>query len=227
VRLRDVLEELHELGDPAGRDGMARFGIRTERALGISMPNLRALAKRVGTDHRLAGQLWRSRIHEARLLASMVEDPAAVTLQQMEDWAAGFDSWDVVDVTCGGLFDRTPFAYAKAVAWSTRDEEFVKRAGFALMASLAVHDRRASDHAMARFLPLVERQAWDGRNFVKKAVNWALRQIGKRNPVLNERAIAAALRIQSQGTAPARWIAADALRELRSDAVQERLRRSS
>ncbi|TMK82034.1 MAG: DNA alkylation repair protein [Actinobacteria bacterium] len=227
MRYQEVLEELHRLAGPAGREGMARFGIRTERALGISMPSLRALAKRIGTDHRLAGQLWRSRIHEARLLASMVEDPATVTEQQMEDWAEGFDSWDMVDVTCGGLFDRTPFAYAKAAAWSSREEEFVKRAGFALMASLAVHDRRASDHAIARFLPLIERQAWDGRNFVKKAVNWALRQIGKRNLALNERAIGVALRIQAQGTGPARWIAADALRELRSDAVQERLRRRS
>jgi len=225
MRYQEVREELHALSDPVGRDGMARFGIRTDQALGISMPSLRALAKRIGTDHRLAGQLWRSRIHEARLLASMIDDPAAVTEQQIEDWAAGFDSWDVVDVTCGSLFDRTPFAYAKAAAWSTRDEEFVKRAGFALMASLAVHDTRASDHAIARFLPLIERQAWDGRNFVKKAVNWALRQIGKRNLALNERAIATALRIQAQGTAPARWIAADALRELRSDAVQERLHR--
>jgi len=146
----------------------------------------------------------------------MIDDPAAVTEDQMEAWAGDFDSWDLVDQCCGNLFDKTPFVWKKAEEWSGCQEDFVKRAGFSLMASLAVHDRRASDRSLAAFLPLIEREAWDGRNFVKKAVNWALRQIGKRNRQLNEQAIPCALRIQRQGTSSARWIAADALRELRA-----------
>jgi 3-methyladenine DNA glycosylase AlkD len=202
---------------PAGRAGQAKFGIRPKRSLGISVTVLRSMAKRLGRDHDIAVRLWGSAIHEARILASVIDDPAAVTEDQMEAWAAEFDSWDLVDQCCGNLFDKTPHAWDKATEWSRREEEFVKRAGFSLMASLAVHDKGASDPAFAAFLPLIEREACDGRNFVKKAVNWALRQIGKRNLRLNELAVQCALRIQEQGTASARWIAADALRELRSD----------
>ena len=210
------MEELRSLESQAGRDGQTRFGIRPKRALGISIPVLRSMAKRVGKDHDLALRLWRTGIHEARLLATMIDDPGAVTEEQMEAWAADFDSWDVVDQCCGNLFDRTAFAWAKARRWSGREEEFVKRAGFSLMAYLAVHDKTASDQALAAFFPLIEREAWDGRNFVKKAVNWALRQIGKRNDTLNRLAMQCAMRIQLQGTRSARWIAADALRELRA-----------
>ena len=210
------MAELKSLESPVNRDGQARFGIRPERPLGISIPDLRAMAKRIGRDHGLALRLWRSGIHEARILAGMIDDPAAVTEDQMEAWAGDFDSWDLVDQCCGNLFDKTPFVWKKAEEWSGRQEEFVKRAGFSLMASLAVHDRRASDRSLAAFLRLIEREAWDGRNFVKKAVNWALRQIGKRSRQLNEQAIQCALRIQRQGTTSARWIAADALRELRA-----------
>jgi 3-methyladenine DNA glycosylase AlkD len=203
---------------------MARFGIATDRAFGgTSVPALRAMAKRIGRDHALAAELWASGIHEARLLAAMVDDPAQVTEAQMEAWAAEFDSWDVVDGTCSSLFDRTPFAYAKAMEWSGRNEEFVKRAGFVLMAMLSVHDKAAPDDRFRRFFPLIEAEAGDPRNFVRKAVNWALRQIGKRNPALNEEAMRVAWRIQATGPRPARWVASDALRELQSDAVQRRL----
>jgi len=207
---------------------MARFGIATERALGgSSIPYLRWLAKRVGKDHELAAELWASGIHEARILAGLVDDPAQVTEEQMESWAVEFDSWDIVDGVCGSLFDRTPFAYGKAEEWSSRREEFVKRAAFALMAMLAVHDKAAPDATFEAFLPIIEREAGDPRNFVRKAVNWALRQIGKRNRALNAKAIAAAERIQASGVRSAKWVSSDALRELRSSAVQARLRTRS
>jgi 3-methyladenine DNA glycosylase AlkD len=203
---------------------MARFGIATDRALGgSSIPYLRWLAKRLGKDHRLAAELWASRIHEARILAALVDDPAAVTEEQMESWAAEFDSWDVVDGVCGSLFDKTPFAYGKAVEWSSRREEFVKRAAFSLMAMLAVHDKQAEDRSFEVFLPIIERESGDPRHFVRKSVNWALRQIGKRNRALNAKAIATAVRIQESGVRSAKWVASDALRELRSNAVQAKL----
>jgi 3-methyladenine DNA glycosylase AlkD len=203
---------------------MARFGIETSRALGgIGLPAIRAMARRIGRDRRLAAQLWRSGIHEARILAPMLDDPEQVTERQMEDWAADFDSWDVVDGCCGNLFDRTRFAYRKAVEWSTREEEFVKRAAFALMAQLAVHDKEAPDRVFAAFLPIIEGQAQDPRNFVRKAVNWALRQIGKRSMLLNEMAMDSALRIRGSGARAARWVASDALRELSGERVQRQL----
>lgn len=214
------------MADPSALEGMARFGITTNRALGgISLPTLRVMARKIGRDHALAGELWDSGIHEARILAAMIDDPAEVTEEQMEVWAADFDSWDIVDGTCGSLFDKTSFGYDKAIEWSERDEEFVKRAGFVLMAELAAHDKTASDQALRQFFPLIEREAGDTRNFVRKAVNWALRQIGKRNLSLNRQAIAVARRLHQNGPRPARWVASDALRELQSDAIQERLRR--
>jgi 3-methyladenine DNA glycosylase AlkD len=224
MKSREVIEELRSRANARDLEGMARFGIDTSSALGgSSMPYLRWLAKRLGKDHALAAELWKSGIHEARLLAAMVDDPAQVTEQQMEEWAAEFDSWDIVDGVCGTLFDRTPFAYRKAVEWSSREEEFVKRAAFSLMAMLAVNDKKAPHSSFEPFLPIIEREAGDRRNFVRKAVNWALRQIGKRNPALNAVAIASAERIQRSGVRPAKWVASDALRELRSNAVQSRL----
>ncbi|MFQ5908747.1 MAG: DNA alkylation repair protein [Thermoplasmata archaeon] len=222
---KEVLQRLNDLADPEGRAGMARFGIATDRALGIRIPKLRRLAKEVGRDHDLALELWETRIHEARILASMVDDPAHVTEGQMEAWVGDFDSWDVCDQVCGNLFDKTPYAYRKAVSWSGRNKEFVKRAGFALMAWIAAHDKKAEDAAFLPFLPLIVRASVDDRNFVKKAVNWALRQIGKRNRNLNRRAIVAAERVRGLDARAARWIAGDALRELRSAAVQARLAR--
>jgi 3-methyladenine DNA glycosylase AlkD len=222
---RDILRELRSMADPSALEGMSRFGITTKRALGgVGLPRLRALAKRIGRDHSLAAELWASEIHEARILAAMVDDPSQVTEEQMDAWAADFDSWDVVDGCCGSLFDRTPFAHRKAVEWSDREEEFVKRAAFSLMASLAVHDKGASDDSFRWFFPIIEREAGDPRNFVRKAVNWALRQIGKRNQVLNREALAVARRIHENGPRSAKWVASDAQRELNSEAVQERLR---
>jgi 3-methyladenine DNA glycosylase AlkD len=225
MRSRDILDELRSMADPSSLEGMARYGIATDSALGgISVPTIRTLAKRIGHDHSLASELWASGIHEARILAGLVDDPAEVTENQMEAWASEFDSWDVVDGTCCNLFDRTPYAHTKALEWSRRDEEFVKRAAFSLMAGLAVHDKAASNQAFRRFFPPIEREAGDGRNFVRKAVSWALRQIGKRNLTLNRDAIALARRIQRTGPRSARWVASDALRELQSDAVLRRLR---
>jgi 3-methyladenine DNA glycosylase AlkD len=203
---------------------MARFGINPDGALGVRIPDLRRLAKEIGTDHRLALSLWKSGLHEARILASMIDDPAAVTEPQMESWVRDFDSWDVCDQCCGNLFDRTPFAYPKAVEWTSRNEEFVKRAGFALMAWAAVHDKAEDDRVFLEFLPIIEREADDNRNFVKKAVNWALRQIGKRNRRLHRAALAAARRLSKRNDSrAARWIGADALRELSSESVRSRL----
>ncbi len=223
-KVKAVLEGLHALADPRVREGMARFAVPTHRALGISVPVLQRLARELGCDHRLAQGLWRSRIHEARHLAAMIEQPELVTERQLDRWVKDFDSWDVVDGCCFNLIIKTPFAWRKAREWSRRPEEFVKRAGFALMAALAIHDKSAPDARFIACLPLIEREAGDDRNFVKKAVNWALRNIGKRNLRLNRAAITAAQKIRKQGSRPARWIAADALRELGSDAVQRRLR---
>ncbi len=215
------------------RAGMARYGIKTDDAFGISIYELRKIARPLRGDHDLALALWHTGNHEARLLAGMIDDPKLVTEEQIELWVADFDSWDVCDQVCSNLFDRTPWAHAKAVEWSARDEEFVKRAGFVLMACLAVHDKEAPDEVLLRFLPIIEAAVGDERNFVKKAVNWALRQIGKRNRALNAAAIAAGERIRDAASVPsgdglraaasARWIAADALRELTSDKLQKRL----
>ena len=204
---------------------MLRFGISTDQALGVSVPDLRKVAKQEGKSHALALQLWKSGIHEARILASMVDDPKMVTEKQMEEWVEDFDSWDVCDQCCSNLFDKTPVAYAKAAVWSSRNEEFIKRAGFAMMAALAAHDKKAPNARFLEFLSIIERSSNDDRNFVKKAVNWALRGIGKRNVVLNKAAIRAAERISRVDSRSSRWIASDALRELTGRAVQERLAR--
>ncbi len=221
----DVLTRLRALANPANVAGMARFGINPENALGIGIPVLRRMAKEAGKDHALAQELWTTGVHEARLVAAFVDIPKEVTVEQMERWALDFDSWDVCDQVCSNLFDRTPYAWDKAVEWSGRPETFVKRAGFVLMAALATHDKKAPDARFEQFFPLIQREATDERNFVKKAVNWALRGLGKRSLFLNERAIAAAREIQKLDSRTARWVAADALRELTSEAVQARLTR--
>jgi len=220
----DVLNILTSLANPENVAGMARYGINPENTLGISIPNLRLLAKEIGKDHSLAQDLWTSGIHEARILAAFIDDPEQVTEAQMEQWAADFDSWDVCDQVCGNLFDRTPYAYQKAVDWSSREAEFVKRAGFALMAWLPVHDKKARDEQFELFFPAIIAQSTDSRNFVRKAVNWALRNIGKRNRSLNQRAIETAQEIARIDSKTARWIANDALKELTSLAVQSRLK---
>jgi len=218
-----IVQELSKRGSSKAREGMSRFGIQTSKALGVSIPQIRDLAKKIGTNHELAQQLWITEIHEARILASLVDDPAKVSENQMEKWARDFDSWDVVDGCCGNLFDKTRFATRKAHEWSKRKEEFVKRAGFVLMAELAVHDKKASNQTFLEFLPATVREAADERNFVKKAVNWALRQIGKRNAVLNAAVIRTCDEIRNSESRSAKWIAADALRELTSEPVQKKL----
>ncbi len=226
LTVAEVIAELKAHANPVNVSGMARFGINvdTVKAFGVSTPVLQALARRIGRSQALAHELWDTGLHEARVLAGFVDDPADVTGAQMERWAAAFDSWDVCDQICSKLFDKTPFAWKKAAAWSRRREEFVKRAGFVLMAALAVHDKTAPDARFERFLPIIEREATDDRNFVRKAVNWALRQIGKRNRRLNRAAVAAGRRIQKIDSRAARWIAADALRELRDVRTLARLR---
>jgi 3-methyladenine DNA glycosylase AlkD len=220
----DILQEMKSLHSPADLVGMARFGINTQNAYGISVNTLRKMAKAIGRDHSLALELWASGIHEARILASIIEVPELVADKQMDAWASDFDSWDVCDACCYNLFDRTNYAYQKPAQWAERDEEFVKRAAFALIAGLAVHDKKAEDAKLAQFLPIIISASTDDRNFVKKAVNWAVRQIGKRNRRLNELAIETAREIQQMNSRSARWIAADALRELNSEAVQKRLK---
>ena len=209
-----VIQELARHGSKANVEGMARFGIRTKKAFGVPTPIVRALGRKIGKDHKLAAQLWRTGILEARLVASLIDPPAEVTPEQMEAWVADFDNWAVCDSVCGNLFDKTPWAYAKARAWSRRPEEFVKRAGFAMMAWLAVHDKKADDAKFVAFFGAIRREASDERNYVRKAVNWALRQIGKRCPSLRVRVIELAKGIQQIDSKSARWIAADALREL-------------
>jgi len=221
----EVIGQLKAHSNPVAVEGMARFGINPTNALGVSLPVLRKMAKEIGLDHGLAQDLWASEIHEARLLASMIEDPQQVSASQMEAWVKDFDSWDVCDQCCSNLFDKTKLAHQKAVEWSSMKEEFVKRAGFALMAALAVHDKNAGNSRFQRFLPIIERESDDERNFVRKAVNWALRQIGKRNQSLNLLALKTAKRIQKRDSKSARWIASDAIRELMSQSVRQKLQK--
>lgn len=219
-----IIRTLRALAKPRAKEDMERFGIFAGKSLGgISTPALKKLARQIGKNHQLAGELWKSGIREARHVAHMIDEPEKVMERQMERWANDFDSWDIVDGCCLYLFCKTPYAHSKAVEWSNRKEEFVKRAAFSLMAVLAVHDKPASDATFLKFLPIIKRESIDERNFVKKAVNWALRQIGKRNLSLNKAAIKTGEQIRKINSRSARWIAADALRELRGAPVQARL----
>lgn len=223
MQYSEIIHKIKSMANPENVAGMARFGINVTSAYGISVYELRKMAKEIGKDHELALELWESGIHEARLLACLIDRPDMVTGEQMDNWVKDFDSWDTCDVCCGHLFDRSAVAYQKAREWSKRREEFVKRAGFALMAALSVHDKKASDETMSGFLPIIKREATDERNFVKKAVNWALRQIGKRNLNLNEMAVKTAGEIKQIDSKSARWIASDSIRELTSEKVQRKL----
>ncbi len=227
LSVESIISEMKSKSDPKAVEGMARFGISSENTLGLSIPTLRGMAKKIGTDHQTAQALWKSGIHEVKILAAFVDDPSKVTEAQMEKWVHGFDSWDVCDQVCSGLFDRTPFAAQKALEWAGEKDEFVKRAGFVMMAALSVHDKEAPDSAFLKFFGLIEKGSTDPRNFVKKAVNWALRQIGKRNLRLNRAALELAAKISRINSPSAKWVASDAIRELKSDAVQRKLRRSS
>ncbi len=216
MEYQEILLKLKSFRNQRNIEGMARFGIRGKNILGVPKPTLDRLARQLGRNHGLALRLWGSGIHEARLLAALVGEPDKVTPGQMDQWVRNFDSWDICDSVCCHLFDRTPLALRKVREWTRREREYEKRAGFVLMAGLAVHDKKAPDGTFLAFLPILRRESGDNRNFVRKAVNWALRQIGKRNPGLRRAALKEALRIQKQDSPSARWIAADALRELRN-----------
>ena len=219
-----IVRKLEFLHNPRNVEGMARYGIVARKAFGVPTPVIRAMAKDIGRNHELALKLWQTEILEARAIAALIDDPHLVTEGQMERWVKDFDSWAVCDGCCSNLFDKTDFALAKARVWSRRSEEFVKRAGFVLMAALAVHAKDLPDSVFISFLPTIVRESEDERNFVRKAVNWALRQIGKRNIVLHRKAVTTARQIGRLPSSTARWIAADALRELTGTAVLKRLR---
>jgi 3-methyladenine DNA glycosylase AlkD len=221
--VQDVISSLKRLGTKATRDGMARYAIPSDKAFGVPVGTLKKLAKQLGRNHELAAALWDTGWYEARMLAAFVGEPAKVTPAQMDRWCRDFDNWAVCDHACFHLFDRTPYAWGKVRQWARRKEEFVKRAAFALLWGLTVHDKHAGDEPFLEGLRLVERAAGDERNFVKKAVNMALRAIGKRSPALNAAAAAVAERLAASPDAAARWVGKDALRELRSPSVSRRL----
>ena len=222
-----VLGELRSVADPRVREKMSYFGVNVPQAYGISASVLHALAKHIGKNHSLARELWNTGIHEAKSLATLIGESEKVTATEMEQWVRDFDAWDIVDAACCYLYAQAKPAWSKVEAWSRRNKEFEKRAAFSLMAYLSYKDKEAPDGQFRQCLQIIEREANDDRNFVKKAVNWALRNIGKRSLRLNGDAIRAAERIRRQGTSSARWIASDALRELKSPAVQARLRRKA
>ena len=211
---KKIILEIKKHLEPGDREGMAKFGINPKYALGVRIPVLRNLAKEIGNNHKLAQELWRTKIHEARILACMIEEPKMVTEKQLEEWVNEFNSWDLCDQCCMNLFDKMSIAWKKALELPKRKEEFVRRAGFSLMACLAWHDKKAKDSDFLKFFPVIKKYSTDERNFVRKAVNWALRQIGKRNKNLKKEAIKSAKEIQKIDSKTAKWIAKDAIREL-------------
>ena len=221
--ISNVMGRLRDLADISVKTSQASFAITPSHALGIRIPEIRKLARETGKDHALSVSLWETGIHEARMLAAFIGDPAKVSRAQMEQWVKDFDSWDICDQTCSALFDKTPYAYQCAAEWAVRPEEFVKRAGFAMMAALAVHDKKADDVSFENFFQAIIVASDDGRNFVKKAVNWALRQIGKRNMHLHGKALQTAHMLAKSEHASARWIASDAIRELSAGRTLERI----
>jgi 3-methyladenine DNA glycosylase AlkD len=223
TRVREVLVWLERRGSKRNREGMARYGIVADKVFGVSVSTLQQLARRLGRDHDLAAALWKTGWYEARMLTSFIDDPARITPAQMDRWARDFDNWAICDTVCFHLFDRTPHAWQKVEQWSRRRDEFVKRAGFALLAGLSLHDKRAGDEAFLRSLVLVERAAADDRNFVKKGVSWALRVIGRRNQALNAAAVEVSRRLAESSKPAARWVGKGALKELTSPVVRRRL----
>jgi len=223
LKFEEIINELEELSNPDDVAGMARFGITPQKTYAVRIPDLRRIAKKAGRSHDLAEELWELNYRETRILACMIEDPELVSGEQMDKWVLEFDFWEICDQCCMNLFEKTDLAYFKAVEWSYRPEEFVKRAGFTLMARLAVSDKGAKDDVFMNFFPHIIRGSTDERNYVKKAVNWALRQVGKRNINLNKMAIEIADEMHKFDSKSARWVASDALRELKDEKVQKRL----
>jgi len=214
--IKNLIKIFESKGSSYNLEGMQRYGIRFKKAYGVNIPVLRAMAKKYKPNHKLALELWETDIHESMILAFLIDNPDEVTKSQMQKWVNQFASWDICDGCCSNLFDKTPNAYEKAFEWSSSKKEFVKRAGFVLMATTSVHNKKTDDEFFMEFFPIIEREAYDERNFVKKAVNWALRSIGKRNSELFNEAIKVAKRIEKQNSKSAKWIAKDALREFKS-----------
>lgn len=224
IKFEQIIEELESLSDPELVDHKHRFGNESNKIYGVRMPELTRIARKTGKNHGLAEKLWRHGYTETRILACLIDDPKQVNEEQMDRWALEFNSWHVCDNCCMKLFRKTPFAYQKIHQWSSREEEYVKRAAFSLIATLAVHDKKADDTKFEQLFPLIIKASNDERNFVKKAVNWALRQIGKRNLKLNKKSIRVAEEIDNMDSKNAKWIAKDALRELRSEKIKKRLK---
>ncbi|MDD3520697.1 MAG: DNA alkylation repair protein [Actinomycetota bacterium] len=224
MELDGIIRRLKSQYNPRNIEGMARFGINIKNNYGCSIPFLKKLAKEIGKNHNLAIQLWETEIHDARLLAGFIDEPGHVSDEQMEEWVSCFDSWDLCDQVCNYLFSYTPFAFQKAKTWIYSEKEFIKRAGFVLMAQLAVHNKKAEDALFEQFLDLIYKRSADDRNYVKKAINWALRQVGKRNLYLNNQALKTAENILRKGDKASRWIARDAIKELKSGKIISRLR---
>jgi len=221
MNYQDIVKELKKKANRKNKEGMVRFGISLKGTLGVSVPVLRKMAKNIGKDHNLALRLWDSGIHEARLLAVFIEE--GISEKQMDKWVKDIDSWDICDQACGNLFDKTPFVHKKIDQYIKNEKEFIRRVGFVLMATLSVHDKKMTDKEFERFFPLIKKYSIDERNFVKKAVNWALRQIGKRNLVLNKKAIKVCKELQKIDSKSAHWIANNAFLELTSEQIQNRL----
>ncbi|KAF0159462.1 MAG: hypothetical protein FD188_2211 [Ignavibacteria bacterium] len=222
---KQIIAELRKNGSEYDRKGMARFGINVDKAFGVNVPVMRTLAKLIGKNHELAIELWESGYHEARHVAAMIDDPKLVTKAQMNKWVRDFNSWDICDGTCSNLFRKTPYAIEKIFEWCEKKDEFVRRAGFSLMCYVAVHHKTRDDEEFLEFLPLIKKYSVDERNFVKKAVNWALRQIGKRSRFLNEEALKVAKEIHALDSKSAKWIASDAIRELTNPKILARIKR--
>ncbi|MDD5417440.1 MAG: DNA alkylation repair protein [Candidatus Nanoarchaeia archaeon] len=223
MHYNEILRKLNSLSNPDAVEGMVKCGITPENTYGVSIPELRKIASVTKRNHELAKQLWKKNTRETRILASMIDEPNKVDEKQMEKWVREFSYWEICDQVIMNLFEKTKFAYEKAFEWAERKEEFVKRAGYVLMARLVVSDKKAEDRIFEKFFPMIKQGSDDSRNFVKKAVNWALRQIGKRNKNLNKKAIEVAIEIEQMTSSSAKWIASDALRELKSSEVQNRL----
>lgn len=223
MNVDSVIASLKRLGTKKNRDGMARYAIPSDNAFGVSVGSIRQLGKQIGHDHALAQALWDTGWYEARMLAAFVDDPAQVTPAQMDRWCKDFDNWAITDTICFHLFDKTPHAYRKVEQWASRRKEFEKRAAFALLASLGVHDKKAHDEQFARCLPLIERAATDERNFVKKGVSWALRVIGRRSTDLHKASVELSERLVRSDNAAARWIGKDAYKELNGKTVMQGL----
>lgn len=221
-----IITQLVKLSNPEDIEGMKRFGIKSQKSYGVRIPELRKIAKKAGKNHNLAKELWEADYRETKILACMIDDSELVTEEQMDDWVSNFDSWEICDQCCMNLFRKTSFVNKKIFEWSTHPEEFVKRAAFTLIAVLAVHDKKALDVKFEQYFPIIINESTDTRNFVKKAVNWALRGIGKRNTALNEKSIKIAEKINNIDSKGAKWIAKDALRELKSEKVQKKINTS-